>query len=124
MIANGDLADETPKGVVRLSVSTDAGKSWRDLSLPLPDKYRDELVDSWSPYFSDANNALLPVRVFKQNTNDSQTCNATIFYATSDGGETWTPKPGIIECDIGGMNGSSIFSLPETYSFAAAEIYM
>ena len=102
VIANGDLADETPKGVVRLSVSTDAGKSWRDLSLPLPDKYRDELVDSWSPYFSDANNALLPVRVFKQNTNDSQTCNATIFYATSDGGETWTPKPGIIECDIGG----------------------
>jgi photosystem II stability/assembly factor-like uncharacterized protein len=97
IIAGGDLMDETPKGFVRLSVSTNSGKSWHDLRLPLPDTYRDGLVDSLTPCFFDTANALLPVYVLKQNTNNSHASNVLIFYGTSDGGNTWTSRPGTIE---------------------------
>jgi len=124
IIANGDLMDETPKGVVRLSVSTDAGKSWRDLRLPLPDKHRDELVASLSPCFFGSKNALLPVRVFKQDTNDSHSCNGMIFYATSDGGETWAPRPGIIEGDTGGERQWDFISARNIFGCGGGNLYV
>src|SRR5437762_7884763 len=43
IITHGDQGDEQPKGAVRLSLSTNLGKAWRDLRLPVPEKYRDGL---------------------------------------------------------------------------------
>ena len=96
VIANGDLADETPKGIVRFSISTDTGKSWRDLTLPVPEKYRDGLVDSFSPHFFDDQAAVFPVRVCKLETNTDFAFDALIFYRTEDGGNTWSRAPGTL----------------------------
>jgi len=97
VIANGDLADETPKGIVRFSVSTDAGKSWRGLTLPVPEKYRDGLVDSFSPYFFDDKSAVFPVRVCKLETNTDFVFDTLVFYRTEDGGNTWSRAPGALD---------------------------
>ncbi len=40
IITVGDMADEKAKGAVSLSLSTNLGKSWRELKLPVPDQYR------------------------------------------------------------------------------------
>lgn len=96
VIARGDLADEKPKGVVRLSLSTDAGESWRDLAFPLPEKYRDRLVQSQPPHFFDASNAVLPVYVLKDTTNGFKD-GRLVFYSTSDGGNSWSVKRGILK---------------------------
>jgi hypothetical protein len=93
VIANGDLMDETPKGVVRLNLSTNAGQSWRDLALPLPERFGDGLVQSLPPHFFDTDKAILPVFVCKWQNNGPNVYNVLIFYATKDGGNTWTRKP-------------------------------
>ena len=54
IITVGDMADEKAKGAVRLSLSTNLGKSWRELELPVPDQYRDGLAGPLSPIFSAA----------------------------------------------------------------------
>lgn len=89
IIAYGDSGDETPKGVVRLSLSSDAGKSWREAKLPLPKNYRDCLVVPSSPVFFGARDGLLPVDLFRQD-DTSRTFEAALFYRTRDGGNTWT----------------------------------
>ncbi len=57
IITHGDLGDEQPKDAVRLSVSTDLGKTWQNLSLPLPsEKFGAGLVEGDSPVFFDGLN--------------------------------------------------------------------
>ena len=38
IITHGDMGDETPKNGVRLSISDNMGRNWRDVKLPLPSK--------------------------------------------------------------------------------------
>jgi photosystem II stability/assembly factor-like uncharacterized protein len=97
IISYGDLGDEQPKSAVRLALTTNLGKTWRDLRLPLPEKYRDGLAQPYSPVFFNEKSALLPVRVTKQNTNDTYDCSVLVFYATDDGSSAWAAKPGMIE---------------------------
>jgi len=102
IITHGDMLDEQPKDAVRLSISTNLGKTWRDLNLPLPsERYRDGLVDFMAPLFLDATHGWLAARVSRRNTNDTLAWNAMVFYTTADGGQTWAPRPGIID---GGTN--------------------
>jgi photosystem II stability/assembly factor-like uncharacterized protein len=96
IIVAGDMGDEAPKGVVRLRLSRDL-KSWRDLRLPLPEKFRRGLVEPSTPVFFDQQRALLPVQILAE-TNDFPGFSALLFYATEDGGETWaarTAPPGL-----------------------------
>jgi len=100
IITVGDMADEKAKGAVRLSLSTNLGKSWRELKLPAPEKYRDGLTGPLSPIFFGGTNGLLPVHLLKW-TDDSPNAytyaySVRIFYASDDGGITWTARPGII----------------------------
>jgi photosystem II stability/assembly factor-like uncharacterized protein len=98
IITHGDMGDEQPKGIVRLSISTNLGESWRDLNLPLPsEKYHDGLVACEPPVFLDNKHGWLPAHIVKENANNTVAWNVMVFYTTDDGGQTWTPKPGIIE---------------------------
>jgi photosystem II stability/assembly factor-like uncharacterized protein len=96
VMAQGDLGDEKAKGVVRLSLSTDSGKNWRNLGLALPEKYRDRLVQSFAPHFFDATNALMPVCLLKDTTNGFKD-GVLVFYFTRDGGNTWFARRGLLD---------------------------
>lgn len=100
IITCGDSGDEKPNGCVRLSVSADSGKSWRDLQLPLPDEWRDGQTTPLPPVFFGTRNGLLPVQVFKQDDN-SRTYVALLFYRTSDSGNTWAPGHPTLELRSG-----------------------
>ena len=96
--ATGDLEDnDNPEGFVRLSVSTNRGQSWRDLKLPLPERYREHWAGPLDPFFNDSNNGLLPVRVFERDTNGYPLNFAMIFYNTTNAGSTWAMTRGIVE---------------------------
>ena len=97
IITHGDQGDEQPKGAVRLSLSMNLGKSWRDLRLPVPEKYRDGLAGPLSPVFFDDKNGLLPAHILKRNADHTLAYSALVFYVTDDGGSTWTARPGILE---------------------------
>jgi photosystem II stability/assembly factor-like uncharacterized protein len=119
IITDGDLADEQPKGAVRLSLSLNLGKSWRDLRLPVPDKYRDGLTDP-SPVFFDGENGLLPVRILKRNADNSFAYNVLVFYSTHDGGITWTARPGIVEH----ARNYHVVSLKDVFVRGGANLYV
>ena len=97
IITQGDQGDEQPKAAVRLSLSMNLGKSWRDLRLPVPEKYPDGLATPLSPVFFDDKEGLLAAHILKRNSDDTLAYSVLVFYATDDGGSTWTARPGIIE---------------------------
>jgi len=101
IITVGDMADEKAKGAVSFSLSTNLGKSWRELKLPVPDQYRDGLALPLSPVFFGSTSGLLPVHLLKRNDDTTNAYiyaySVLVFYATDDGGNTWTARPGIIE---------------------------
>jgi photosystem II stability/assembly factor-like uncharacterized protein len=97
IITHGDHGDEQPKGAVRLSLSMNLGNSWRDLRLPVPEKYPDGLAAPISPVFFDDNDGLLPAHILKRNADDTLAYSVLVFYGSDDGGITWTARPGIIE---------------------------
>jgi len=93
-LVHGDLTEGKPEGMVCLSLSTNLGRSWRDLKLPLPEKHHGSFCQPSAPFFLDASNGLLRVCAFKSMTDTGALDRVTIFYATHDGGGTWTPMPG------------------------------
>lgn len=95
VIVQGDLMDETAKGILRFSVSADAGKTWRDLAFPLPRQYQDRMVESSSPHFFDGDNALVPVYL-TQETARGFVDPVLVLYSTSDGGNTWRTAGGTL----------------------------
>jgi hypothetical protein len=97
IITYGDLADEKPKGVLRLSLTTDLGKNWRDVELPLPKRYQNDLCVPFEPVFLDRRNMVLAAHVFKSTTNNGYLNGTLIFYTSIDGGATWTAKRGMID---------------------------
>ena len=120
IITVGDLADEKAKGVVRLSLSTNLGKLWREMELPVPDPYRDGLIVPLSPVFFGGTNGVLPAHIFKRITHSadasSYAYSVLAFYASDDGGITWTARPGIIELTSDRKEWSS-FSHVDAVSF-------
>jgi photosystem II stability/assembly factor-like uncharacterized protein len=112
IITHGDMADEQPKAAVRLSLSTNLGKTWRDLNLPLPsEKYREGLVTCDTPVFFDGKNGWLPMHIIKENDGHTFAFNVMVFYTTNDGGERWTARPGIIEGGSDHVGGERQFDL-------------
>jgi photosystem II stability/assembly factor-like uncharacterized protein len=99
VITHGDLDDEQPKDGVRLSISTNLGRTWRNVKLPLPsEKYREGLVACSTPVFLDAKNGWLPVHIFKYGGRYTFAWDVMAFAVTHDGGKTWTSTPTAIEC--------------------------
>jgi len=128
VITHGDMDDEQPKDAVRLSVTTNLGTMWRDANLPLPsEKYRDGLVECDDPVFLDGTNGWLPVRILKRNADESLAWNVLAFFATDDGGETWTSRPGIIEGGtnfVGSYRQLDIVSVKDIFVCNGANLYV
>jgi photosystem II stability/assembly factor-like uncharacterized protein len=115
IIAYGDMGDEKPKDAVRLSISDNMGRNWRDVKLPLPsEKFRDGLVTCAPPVLFDDRSGWLPVRIARENNDRSFAFNVTAFYATHDGGRTWAPAPGIVD------NGSGFYAEERQFDVVSA----
>jgi photosystem II stability/assembly factor-like uncharacterized protein len=98
VIAHGDMGSMTPGKAVRISVSQDKGKTWKDVKLPLPsERYDDGLVTPLTPVFFNGNSGILPVRIQKTDISGAQLYQVEVFYRTQDGGMTWQSLPGIVE---------------------------
>jgi photosystem II stability/assembly factor-like uncharacterized protein len=97
IITYGDTGDEKPKGAARIAHSADLGKSWQNLDLLLPDQCRDGLCEPMEPVFFGEKKAVLPVRVYKQNADETYAYRMMVFYTTDDGGAKWAQAPGVVE---------------------------
>lgn len=122
VIAQGDLMDETPKGIVRLSLTSDAGKAWRDVTMPLPAQFQDRLVESSPPYFFDASNALMAVSAMRDATNGFVD-PMLVMYATRDGGNTWSARPGIFSVKGFSYGDCDYVTLKDIYLKSDAGLY-
>jgi len=89
IVAYGESGDFAPNGYIRLSISKDFGKSWRQLHLPVPDALRNEYTEPLVPVFFAEHHGILPIEIFTQN-DISRTFHELLFYRTTDGGETWS----------------------------------
>ena len=89
---------EKSPGVVSMQVSMDLGNTWQSQSLPLPKKPADaHRLYPTRPYFS-GENGILPILL-----EDDHCCTFNYrfnylmaFYTTSDGGASWSLRPGVV----------------------------
>ena len=97
IVVHGDYPGAAPLGSVRVSRSTDLGKTWKDQTLPLPDPaFAGDNVVPLQPVFFDAKDGLLPFEVIKYNPDYSQAYDGLAVYVTHDGGLTWIPNPTVL----------------------------
>jgi photosystem II stability/assembly factor-like uncharacterized protein len=99
VVTYGDMADGQSNATVRLSVTTNLGKTWRDLELPLPSPYHNWSCVPLKPLFVDRKNAVLVARVYKKDADGALGQGAFVFYVSGDGGISWTTQPGIVHLD-------------------------
>jgi photosystem II stability/assembly factor-like uncharacterized protein len=79
---------DIPASFVHLFMSTDWGKSWRELKLPLPPSQTGVFVESSWPTFVDKLNGLLGVHSAERGTKDSRH-DFVAIYVTHDSGLNW-----------------------------------
>ncbi len=96
VIVYGDLGSMQPTGSVSMQVSFGLGTTWKALSLPLPQGESDALVAPNAPVFFGDGQGLLPIHLVKNNAG-AFTEQKLAFYATSDGGASWTQLPNILD---------------------------
>lgn len=75
--------------------TTDSGRSWSLQDLPLPQNIGSLKTSAQPPFFFHGNstNGFLPVDFTALESEEGM----RVFYATQDGGETWTPGEGLPE---------------------------
>jgi hypothetical protein len=97
VVVNGDLASDS-SGSVRLSVSFDLGKTWKDHILPMPaSQYKDGLVAPQAPVFLNQQDGFLPFNIIKYKSDQSQEYSVLALYATHDGGLSWILNSTVVE---------------------------
>ncbi len=97
LIAYGDLGSMEPGGALRLQVSFDLGNTWQTIDLPLPAAESAALVAPNPPVFSVGGQGLLPIHLLKTSPDGSFGEQRLVFYATSDGGASWTQLPTLLD---------------------------
>jgi photosystem II stability/assembly factor-like uncharacterized protein len=97
ILVYGDMASMEPGGSVTMEVSFDLGQTWRKSNLPLPQGEADALVASNAPVFFDDRDGLLPVHLVRMNSDGTNREQRMVFYATQDGGKSWSLLPGILD---------------------------
>lgn len=122
IITYGEMLVERASGAVRLSISTDLGKSWSDRMLPLPQQYRDGLANPSRPLFFGQYEGLLPVYILKSTNGAGQNYPVLVVYMTRDGGFTWTPGSGIAEHVITEREQMGVISMKNAFVRSSASL--
>jgi photosystem II stability/assembly factor-like uncharacterized protein len=97
VIVYGDLGSMEPGGALRMEVSFDLGNTWQSLNLPLPQGETDALVAPAAPVFFGDGQGILPIHLIKMNPDGSLGEQKMVFYATSDGGASWSQLPTLLD---------------------------
>ena len=97
IIVYGDEASMESMGAVRMQVSFDLGNTWLTRTLPLPKNNLDAAVGSAYPTFFSSENGLMPVQLIKMDNKGNPVYQRLAFYATQDGGASWSLLPGILD---------------------------
>lgn len=97
MIITGDMGSMEPRGAVHGRISLDLGKHWKELSLPLPEKYQDALATPLQTAFVNETDGFLPVVLLKYSPDGSLVYRVLVVYISQDGGMTWVPATGLLE---------------------------
>ncbi len=97
VIALGDLGSMEPSGAVKMEVSFDLGNTWQSLSLPLLQGESTALVSPERPVFYEGGQGILPVHLLKIGADGSYSEQRMVFYATTDGGKSWSQLPTILD---------------------------
>jgi len=95
IIVYGDMGSMEPGGSVSMQVSFDLGKTWQKKSLPLPPGEAKALVAPNAAIFFDDRDGLLPVHLTRMNPDGSYAEQRLVFYATQDGGQSWSLQPAV-----------------------------
>lgn len=93
IVTYGDVQDYKPSGILKLTISTNLGRSWQDLKLSLPTTYEKGAVYPLQPMFFSAREGVLPVYIRKMGANTY----GLAFYTTDNGGSLWKEKSKVIE---------------------------
>jgi len=94
IITYGDMASD-PVGYVRLAVTTDLGKHWKNLKLDIPQPYTSGSVSPLPPAFF-GEQGLLPVNIIKYKQDGSLDFSVLLLYSSMSGGQTWKVGPAVI----------------------------
>ena len=113
VITYGDMASD-PLGVVRLSISTDLGKHWLDLRLPLPPPYAGGATAPQSPSFF-GEQGLLPVNLSKYDQSGNLAFNVLLFYTTLNGGQSWQLAPSVLESEQPFIDPAQVLSAQDAF---------
>jgi photosystem II stability/assembly factor-like uncharacterized protein len=97
IIVYGDMGSLEPSGFVSMEVSFDLGNSWKKQNLPLPEGEADALVAPNRPTFSNSEDGLLPIHLITMNPDGSYQEQKLVFYASQDGGKSWSLLPGELD---------------------------
>ena len=97
LIIHGDLGSMQPTGSVNVQVSFILGTTWQSLSLPLPPAESAALVDPDQPVFFNSTDGLLPIHLLKMSPDGSYGEKKMVFYATTDGGASWSQLPTLLD---------------------------
>lgn len=97
IIVHGDEASMESTGAVRMQVSFNLGNTWQSQSLPLPKNASDAIVGHTSATFFGDENGLLSVQLMKMDNNGNSVYQRLAFYATQDGGVSWSLLPGVLD---------------------------
>ncbi len=97
LIVHGDMASMESTGAVKIQVSFDLGNTWQSQTLPLPKNTPDAAVGSASATFFSGGNGLLSVQLTKIDNNGNTVYHRLAFYATQDGGASWSLLPGLLD---------------------------
>ncbi|HSB67634.1 MAG TPA: hypothetical protein VLD65_13755, partial [Anaerolineales bacterium] len=97
VIIYGDLGSMEPTGSVHMDVSFNLGNTWQSLDLPLPQGESAALVAPNSPVFFSDGQGVLPIHLLKMNPDGSFGEHRLAFYATADGGASWSQLPTLLD---------------------------
>jgi photosystem II stability/assembly factor-like uncharacterized protein len=97
IIISGDMGSMESQGSVRMQVTFNLGNTWQTLSLPLPQDSQGAIVSNSTVTFFEGGKGRLAVHLLKMDSQGKLIFQRLAFYATQDGGSSWSLLPGELD---------------------------